>query len=146
VRTRAVLMVVACTVSACSCVPLLTRSSRLERGRSTFQENCAVCHGSDARGNGPLAGALTTQPADLTRIASRRGGTFDIREVARFIDGRQKVAAHGPREMPIWGRSLGDPESRAGSSSTRFPLFTPSTIYLVAEYLQSLQTGDPPAK
>ena len=42
-------------------------------GAASFQQYCASCHGTDARGNGPAAAALRTRPADLTRIAARRG-------------------------------------------------------------------------
>ncbi|ROR32568.1 c-type cytochrome [Inmirania thermothiophila] len=37
------------------------------RGREIFQRNCAVCHGSDGRGTGPMAASLQHKPADLTR-------------------------------------------------------------------------------
>jgi len=53
------------------------------------------------------AAALTTPPADLTRIAARRGGSFPDGEVARFVDGRFDLPAHGTREMPVWGERFG---------------------------------------
>jgi hypothetical protein len=43
------------------------------------------------------------RPADLTRIAARRGGRFDRREVAAWIDGRTRAEAHGSAEVPVWG-------------------------------------------
>jgi putative copper export protein/mono/diheme cytochrome c family protein len=36
------------------------------RGQAAFRTNCVVCHGIDARGNGPAAGTLPIPPADLT--------------------------------------------------------------------------------
>jgi copper transport protein len=36
------------------------------RGEALFSQNCALCHGADARGNGPGAASLTRPPADLT--------------------------------------------------------------------------------
>ena len=68
-----------------------------------FQTYCAVCHGKDAKGGGPAAPALTKAPADLTRIAARNGGTFPDTKVRRFIEGLDEVAAHGTRDMPMWG-------------------------------------------
>jgi mono/diheme cytochrome c family protein len=68
-----------------------------------FQTYCAVCHGKDAKGGGPAAPALTKAPADLTRIAARNGGTFPDTRVRRFIEGLDEVAAHGTRDMPMWG-------------------------------------------
>jgi copper transport protein len=36
------------------------------RGKDLFAQNCAVCHGADARGNGPGAVSLAVKPANLT--------------------------------------------------------------------------------
>lgn len=36
------------------------------RGRTVFARNCVVCHGAEAKGNGPAAAALHIKPADLT--------------------------------------------------------------------------------
>lgn len=38
----------------------------LERGRELYQQNCISCHGSGARGDGPIAPALNPRPVDLT--------------------------------------------------------------------------------
>src|SRR5215212_9425610 len=38
----------------------------LARGASVYQANCASCHGSLGRGDGPLAGSLNPRPADLS--------------------------------------------------------------------------------
>jgi copper transport protein len=38
----------------------------IERGRDLYQANCAQCHGTGAKGDGPLAGALNPKPFDLT--------------------------------------------------------------------------------
>jgi mono/diheme cytochrome c family protein len=72
-------------------------------GRDTFLRYCASCHGSEGRGDGPLAGSLTKPPADLTQLARRNGGRFDESAVMATIDGRRQVAAHGTRDMPVWG-------------------------------------------
>jgi len=36
------------------------------RGRAVFEQYCTLCHGSDAKGTGPLAKTLPVPPADLT--------------------------------------------------------------------------------
>ena len=36
------------------------------RGEALFSQNCALCHGADARGDGPGAASLTRPPANLT--------------------------------------------------------------------------------
>jgi mono/diheme cytochrome c family protein len=109
-----------------------------DMGATQYATYCAACHGADARGEGPVASALKTPPPDLTRIAARRGGVFPTGEIARFIDGRFDVTAHGPREMPVWGERFteGIPEPGVGDEVSRGRVVT-----LVA-YLQSIQRGD----
>lgn len=68
-----------------------------------FNSYCAVCHGPDGKGNGPAASALTKKPADLTQISARNGGKFPDVRVSRYIEGADQVAAHGTRDMPMWG-------------------------------------------
>lgn len=72
-------------------------------GKDMFMEYCAVCHGTDAKGKGPAATALTKAPADLTQLSAHNGGKFPDVHVARFIEGQDSVLAHGTRDMPIWG-------------------------------------------
>ena len=71
-------------------------------GELEYQNSCAVCHGTDARGGGMMARFLTIRPADLTQIAARNGGTFPFWQIYRIIDGGD-VRGHGTRDMPIWG-------------------------------------------
>jgi len=78
-------------------------------GRADFLQYCSSCHGFDARGNGPVTPALRVPPPDLTRIAARRGGQFPLAELARLVDGREPIEAHGSREMPVWGASFAEP-------------------------------------
>ncbi|MDE3198197.1 MAG: c-type cytochrome [Acidobacteriota bacterium] len=75
-------------------------------GSEMFQTYCAVCHGMDGKGNGPAATALNTAPADLTLLAQKHDGKFPKLEVRQFILGDSSVAAHGTRDMPMWGDIL----------------------------------------
>ena len=68
-----------------------------------FNSYCAVCHGKTGVGDGPAASALAKAPADLTRISARNGGQFPETKVKRYIEGLDQVAAHGSRDMPMWG-------------------------------------------
>jgi mono/diheme cytochrome c family protein len=73
-------------------------------GQALYHEYCAVCHGPQGKGDGPMARALKTPPADLTRIAIRNGGTFPLKKVERIISGDSPVEpGHGTSEMPVWG-------------------------------------------
>jgi mono/diheme cytochrome c family protein len=80
----------------------------VESGKAEYLRSCASCHGVGAKGDGPVAEGLRTPPPDLTRIAERRGGRFPSGDVAAIVDGRFAVTAHGTREMPVWGRILGE--------------------------------------
>jgi len=76
------------------------------KGADLFRAYCASCHGDDGKGNGPVAGALNTRPADLTTIANRHGGVFPTNLVRRIIAGDDVITAHGSRDMPVWGPIL----------------------------------------
>lgn len=82
---------------------------RAARGRTSYRIYCQNCHGKDAKGNGPIAELLKSPPADLTQLAAANDGKFPADTVYETIDGRNEVAAHGSREMPIWGFSFQDP-------------------------------------
>ena len=72
-------------------------------GAQSFKTYCASCHGPGAKGDGPLAEHLRVPPADLTAISERNDGQFPFDEVQKRIDGREKVAGHGSKDMPVWG-------------------------------------------
>ena len=51
-----------------------------------------------------MAQSLKVKVPDLTRIAVRNGGKFPLVRVERIISGEDQLpAAHGTREMPLWG-------------------------------------------
>lgn len=79
-----------------------SRAKQAERGKLIFEQQCKSCHGM---GNiAATVDTLETKAKDLTRINQRRETTkFPIQKIARYIDGRNLVKAHGPREMPVWG-------------------------------------------
>jgi mono/diheme cytochrome c family protein len=73
-------------------------------GPALFKSYCAVCHGTNAKGTGPMAIALKTSPSDLTRIAARNGGVFPTARVERIIAGEEPIpGGHGTGTMPVWG-------------------------------------------
>jgi mono/diheme cytochrome c family protein len=85
-------------------------------GEQLYLQYCASCHGRTGRGDGPVAKSLTVEVPDLTRYARRHGEFLDSDLVARIIDGRHVIAAHGTRTMPVWGdaftrANLGDPNA-----------------------------------
>ena len=100
-------------------------------GPAMFQEYCAACHGKQARGDGPAAAALKTVPADLTRISARNGGKFPGTKVRRYIEGLDEIAAHGNRDMPMWGQVL------RGTSADRADVQI--RVENLTKYIESLQ-------
>lgn len=73
-------------------------------GQAMYDSYCAVCHGKDAKGNGPAASAMKTPPTDLTQLAKANGGKYPAAHVAAVLRGQAMTASHGSQDMPIWGR------------------------------------------
>jgi mono/diheme cytochrome c family protein len=105
-----------------------------QAGHNLYSEHCEVCHGLRGDGTGPLAEELRVAPADLTRIAQRRGGVFPEVEIREIIDGRRRVRGHGPANMPLWGEVFA--ESRAGP---QHEAEIRDRIVSLVEYLKSIQ-------
>ena len=105
-----------------------------------FLNSCAACHGVDGKG----AGFLTLlfrgiDPGDLTQLAAGNDGVFPLEHVFSVIDGREEVAAHGPRRMPIWGdRYMKEALSDWGPDEMN-ELRVRNRIYSLVHYLQSIQ-------
>src|SRR5579884_4049600 len=72
-------------------------------GATIFKQDCAVCHGASAHGDGPAAKDLKARPPDLTKLAQRHGGTFPNGYVLDILRHGVSAPAHGTIEMPVWG-------------------------------------------
>jgi cytochrome c553 len=94
-----------CVVSAAGFAQTTSKpiaSTAVQRGRDTFQQSCAVCHGQRGNGKGPAASALQPRPADLTTITKRKRA-FSAAQVEATIKGTDPVRAHGTQGMMVWG-------------------------------------------
>jgi len=111
------------------------QASEIASSRALYLEFCATCHGLTGEGDGPLAQALTTPPPNLRRLSERYGNPLPDDQIARFIDGRADVKAHGPRDMPVWGMRF-DFEAQGNQR-----LIKTVSARLVA-YLRSIQIGE----
>jgi mono/diheme cytochrome c family protein len=111
-------------------------------GKQEYRNSCASCHGDDAKGTGPIAGFLTKRVPDLTVLARNSGGVFPFARVYDVIDGRQSVAAHGPRDMQVWGNEyVEEGEKRSGGNALPEELnsYARGKIIALIGYLASLQ-------
>ena len=72
-------------------------------GQEEFRNHCAACHGMSGLGDGPIGPLLKTPAPNLAMITERNGGKFPFQRVYEIIDGRNVIAAHGARDMPLWG-------------------------------------------
>jgi mono/diheme cytochrome c family protein len=128
---------IAATVAGAQSTQPRTPTLALESltGRDSFDVYCASCHGANGTGNGPVASALRTQPADLTMLARRNGGTFPRERVAAFIEGSGRaVPAHGSGEMPVWGVIFRGLEASDARTKVR--------LNNLVAYVESLQRVD----
>ena len=116
-------------------------ADRLDIGKRQYDSACAVCHGLTGKGDGPMKSQLVAPVPDLTMLAKSNDGVFPFDRVYQIIDGRSEVRAHGPREMPVWGRTFNL------ESSTVFENYPPydiesnarSRMLALTEYLYRLQ-------
>jgi nucleotide-binding universal stress UspA family protein/mono/diheme cytochrome c family protein len=102
-------------------------------GAEVYRTYCVSCHGTAARGDGPLAATMAKKPANLTEIAKRNGGVFPSDLVFRTIDGRNKVRGHGGPDMPEWAEAFS--KSREAGDAERVT----KVIQSLVDYLESLQ-------
>ncbi len=102
-------------------------------GAAVYRTYCAVCHGAEARGDGPLAESLRHAPPDLTALAKRNAGKFDAARVQRTIDGRDPVKGHGGPDMPIWGDAFKRSSEKHSEKAVK------ERIAALADHLKSLQ-------
>jgi hypothetical protein len=70
---------------------------------------------------------------NLRSLAKRNGGTFPRDAVAAYIDGREQIASHGDRLMPVWGDFLQRPEDKGSEAPVR------ARIDALIEFIERLQ-------
>jgi mono/diheme cytochrome c family protein len=101
-------------------------------GAELFKQHCAVCHGIDLKGVGPVPEPYRVPP-DLTTLARRHGGTFPDTYVADVLRSGVIMPAHGPAQMPAWGTDFREMD---GFDATQVKLRTTN----LKNYIKSRQT------
>lgn len=73
-------------------------------------------------------------------LSKKNAGIYPFHSVYAVIDGRQDVAAHGPRDMPVWGA---DYSAKAATDYLDVPYspeaYVRSRILALTEYISRLQ-------
>ncbi len=124
-------------VLICAAGPALAQDA--DSGGEIYQNHCAVCHGIEATGQGPMAGVLLIKPVNLRRLTSDNGGVFPTERVVKRIDGRDALVSHGS-PMPVYGRFFEGNDVAIKTPSGQ-PVLTSKPIADLLVYLQSLQTN-----
>jgi len=109
-------------------------------GKWEYDTHCAVCHGLKGKGDGPYAGMTTRPIANLAALAKANNGVFPFQRVYESIDGTKALKAHGPRDMPIWGRDYSAIAAERYPNAPYIPeAFVRGRILALTEYVYRLQ-------
>lgn len=108
-----------------------TRAQTTQPGERDYVRYCALCHGLEGTGLGPLAEAMKAAPANLTLIARRHGGKFPEDYVKQVIANGGGIKGHGSTAMLAWSSFFSD-EPDLGSPDARIDELT--------HYIERLQT------
>lgn len=102
-------------------------------GSELFRSYCAACHGKGGRGDGAIADLMKKRPPDLTVFSRNNGGVFPSELVKKIIDGRQPVAGHGGKDMPVWGDAFQSASGGSGEAAVQ------ERINSLVRHVESLQ-------
>jgi mono/diheme cytochrome c family protein len=114
---------------------------RVDQGKIEYDGHCAVCHGTQGRGNGELRKFLNTPPSDLTTMAKRNGGAFPNQLAWDIIDGRgtATIGVHGTREMPVWGQAYRQEAMAQAVTAQQPEWYVRNRIVALLDYLSRIQ-------
>jgi mono/diheme cytochrome c family protein len=115
-------------------LPTFDRAEVAARGREDYLRSCAPCHGADGRGG--------ARGPDLTHLSATMGSRFSHQYVVDVITGARDVAAHGPREMPVWDDRFGSVDSGAEAAAS---LWMQRRLDALATQVEALQVGVAPS-
>jgi mono/diheme cytochrome c family protein len=117
---------------ATSKVVLTINKTAPTNGKVMYANYCAMCHGLDGRGNGPVAIKLIRPPSDLTLQSRNNHGRYPQVHIAGVLEYGARTPAHEPALMPVWGPILGKMDQAN-------PEETLLRINNLSRYLQTLQ-------
>jgi len=137
------------TVAAITAVAAIAHAQKndatkaFDRGKYEYETHCAVCHGLNGKGNGPLAQQIrsVTGVPDLTELSEKNNGVFPFARVYEVIDGTQIATWHGTRQMPVWGPRYNSEARESLLEDVRSDpeVFVRARILALDEYIYRLQ-------
>jgi cytochrome c5 len=90
----------------------------IERGRATYEQNCATCHGNRGKGDAPGTAAMKPRPTDLTTL-TKRYGAFPTERVETTLKGTDQMKAHTPGMMVWKALFLADANGNEATANVR---------------------------
>lgn len=126
-----IMLVAVCAIASAVATPAFSGPAAPDvSGLDEFQRHCALCHGADGRGAGPLSDAMKKTAADITQLAKRNGGHFPFSDVLKSIRDGGTVPEHSRARMPAWGKIF---------SADSDPNRAKAILLDVTQYVESLQ-------
>lgn len=89
--------------------PLPRTNATVERGAKVYAANCAACHGSTGRGDGPAGRGLSPRPGDLAWLSRMPMGRWDSFMYWTIAEGGAQFGS----AMPSFKTSLSKPDTWA---------------------------------
>jgi mono/diheme cytochrome c family protein len=123
----------AATLAAALLLAAQAHSAEGDLGARLYFNHCAACHGQDGEGGGPVATTLNIAMPNLRSLAMRSGGVFPAAIATAYVDGRTMPAAHGERQMPVWGEVFRGAEQATAERTAR------RRIAAVVDFIEALQ-------
>lgn len=88
--------------------PVPPTSSNIARGKTLFLQNCAFCHGTQGKGNGPVGNVFMPHPPNLAR---KKLGNVPVEDPVKLTDGQLfYYLTMGPGTMPSFATRLTNKE------------------------------------
>ncbi len=117
------LILIALSVSEAVADPLDAKQPAAYEGRRLYVSYCQLCHGTDGRGDGPLAKAMKISPADLNTTVRSRSDTILTKIITG--EGRQTITGRDRHNilseaMPEWKDVFTEPQVKALIAYLRF--------------------------
>ena len=124
-------------IALTACAPeTMTTDADVTRGAQLYANNCAACHGADARGAGEASLGLGAPPPGLRGLTLANDGVFPRDYVASTIDGLER-SKHPTAAMPEFGAGNMGPLVALEEGDHTTPI--PANLLALTRYIESVQ-------